>query len=882
MAYLDPVVQDFVADASRFIGPVEAMIKVVDDAKTAVAELQAEIAGLSGKNIDIGVSVKGISGAVRGAVAQITALKAAMRGLGDATVHVNTDMNGVGRSVVMMGGWFRMTGNALHWLVMGTLEIAATAIPALVAFGAAIAGMFPTFIGMKDHFTNLDIATGSFKNALVATGGPLGRMGALMGTLQQKLAPDAYIILGSAIDALSKHFGVFSHMAVQAGNVLARFAGKLSSELSGGLGNTLIKFFGDAVRLMTQWGQVIGNVAHFFINMMKSMWGVSKLLLTAFEAISRALVIISGNPVGQFFLGLIFAMSAVYRWGLLLVKIFRWLGAAAAFAWLKTVAMNMYAAAAATGTFRAALVTLYEELTLLISNPITLAIAAIAYAFGIWYLTTIKVSNATTDLIHKVQSMPQTVGNLTHGIAQLSSALARNEAMLHRAGHSAVAAGIQFGARGASGLSGGATAARFNINLLTKAITTQYRQLALLKIGLAATGGAAGQAGANLEALNIQLGLQDSQIQKVISAWDQYIGLATGGTSSLAQLALSIRQIGSVAASTSNHLSQSAGNMSLSVKQFAAAIAKGPIGSPQVWTNFDSVVGQSMQAVADWMQQAKAAGTITGTQFAKGILDMTSAMIKFAGHDKTAQAALVAFAKQSGLNINTFGQLKNAIKTSGANFQNLQGIIGKASSAMTNMEKIASNLSSVMQQQVAQAMVASALKTTNFSKDVYGLIKAQENNGTYGGRSTAQWAALVQRDTQQATNAVTQGSKLMVNAAKTAAGGWAGSAASMQQSMGKAAAAAHNTAAAITAIPKTWSTVYTLFIKQVGSTAIAPTGIGQHSTSGVRTSNAVFTPRHVIENHIYLDGNQIYNSVQQHAVRRQRRTGNNGLQRITR
>ena len=177
----------------------------------------------------------------------------------------------------------------------------------------------------------------------------------------------------------------------------------------------------------------------------------------------------------------------------------------------------------------------------------------------------------------------------------------------------------------------------------------------------------------------------------------------------------------------------------------------GAIGS-QVWQNFNNVLTGSMQPLADWLRTAQTAGAITGPAFSKAILDMSAGLVGFAKDSKPAQAELVAFAQQAGLNIKTFPQLEQAIKNTGASSKDLTGKVTDATIAMGNLNQIAKNLSATLSTQETQAMASAALGATHFTTDLANLMKAQQDNGSYGGRTTAQWAALVNADMSSATS----------------------------------------------------------------------------------------------------------------------------------
>ena len=276
--------------------------------------------------------------------------------------------------------WCRLTGNAIHWIVMGTLEIAATAIPALIALGAAAAGMYPTFVHIFDQMNNLVTASGSVRGALLNSVGPLHNLGVNFGSVARAMAPDAYVIFGSVINSLSGHFGAFAQVARQAGNVLANFATKLSAELSGPLGGQLAKFFSDAVKYMVQWGQFLGNLGHAFLNMASDMRGVGQLLLDVLVKISQGFLAITSNPVAGWFIGVGFAMSAAYRYGKLLVTIFNWLGGSALVTGIRNMIPALAAWASALFSIRSAAdAAAFGQLALEAAmGPLGIAIAAIA------------------------------------------------------------------------------------------------------------------------------------------------------------------------------------------------------------------------------------------------------------------------------------------------------------------------------------------------------------------------------------------------------------------------------------------------------------------------------------------------------------------------
>ena len=253
---------------------VNAIHEVSDAALTMAGAVDAA-AGSAGRALDGLTSKAGLTAAALGKVAsQASDIRTAMAGAAAASTAAAAIMAAsaaatdakAATSAGIVATWWGRWGQALHWIVMGTLEIASTAIPALIAFGAAVVAMAPAFTFFKDQMTNLVIASGSIHGALLNSVGPLHQMALGFQSVQQYATPDAFIILGSAISALTTHTGVFAHVAQQASNVLADFATKIVTDLQGSAGQALAGFFTNAVKYMIQWGQVLGNLGHGFLN----------------------------------------------------------------------------------------------------------------------------------------------------------------------------------------------------------------------------------------------------------------------------------------------------------------------------------------------------------------------------------------------------------------------------------------------------------------------------------------------------------------------------------------------------------------------------------------------------------------------------------------
>jgi hypothetical protein len=657
--------------------------------------------------------------ATRAAAAQAAMMKllqAAQDGAGKSALASAAATAAAGGIIAQ---WWSQWGSVVHWIVMGTLEIAATAIPALIALGAAAAAMAPTFTHIADTLNYLRTATGSWSGVMAASVGPLQAAGEATVKLRAAVAPDAYIIFGAAINALNAHIGAFSQVAQQASSVLAAFATKISAELSGPLGGQLVGFFSDSVRYMIEWGQVLGNIGHIFMNFMSAFWGTSHLLLAVLVDITNVLVALTANPIIGWLIGLAGAMSFVYRWGKLLYDAFKWMGGEAAFAGLKgaivfvqELGASFLEAAAEEGVFAATtglILTLLPELAVL-----GLAVTA---ALAIWATVSERTKSSTDNLIASINKMPPTMANLNLGMQLMQGNIL---------GLVSKFSGIDKGVTQAYNSFGrfGTAVDKANLPLAQNAADVQksvdeIRKLAQeginLATALAQTGARTGALGADMNVLAIQTALSDAKISQLNSAIDQYIGILTSATSGNADFITSMANIGSVSATTSNNLGTNTAQMSLSTTQFSKALTQmGTVGAA-AWQNFDQVLTGSMEPLMDNLRMMGVTGAITSQQMNQAAMSMAVTLAQYAGSNKTAQASILGFLAAQGLTFPSFQKFLQAAKASGAGQNQLNGIVNAGTIAFSKLSQMAKNAANAMNPMVASAIDAAALKASGFN-----------------------------------------------------------------------------------------------------------------------------------------------------------------------
>jgi hypothetical protein len=276
--------------------------------------------------------------------------------------------------------------------------------------------------------------------------------------------------------------------------------------------------------------------------------------------------------------------------------------------------------------------------------------------------------------------------------------------------------------------------------------------------GMASMGLSSGQVGHDMLAVAIQTGETATKVSQLNQAWDAFMQGITGGTSAMGELGDELQNIGQITQSAGSKFGEFQGKFSASTSQFATALKSFGGEGSQAWQNFDDIIGSTMPQLVDWFREAGSEGALGSNgihKISKAVLDMASEMVPFAAKSKTAQAELVAFAQESGLNISTFAQLKQAIKDTGASSDDLKKQVDATTIALGNMSQIAQNLGDVMAGQVTAALSQAALKASGFYTDTTNLSEALEH-GAAAGHNATYWAdqvaAAYNKSAQQAAS----------------------------------------------------------------------------------------------------------------------------------
>ena len=367
MPDLPQIEQVWIANVSEYVAAMGEMLAATEAVAGAVAALQSEIDALHGKTVDIGIDTAAASAAAAvndlagaeyrlSAASQLQVETSRALAEADRTIAATDEMllgimqeraattalvTRASESAVpalvaaaaatdAVGGaatrawrpWF-LFGNtwqtALHWIVAGSAEFLAVAIPAVVALAAGLLVAAQGAQNVQQHFQALYAATESTYSAFHQTVGSVVGLGSALQAAQNAANPGVYEILGSAINAAKSHFADFAGAGLQVVHMFDEFAARVNVDLRGALGVQLHNFLATMVTDLQQAGQVLGNFGHALINVFAAMPGLVHVLLSAAVAISQFVSWLSRAPAGLLTFGI--AMEEVFRWGGLLLGV---------------------------------------------------------------------------------------------------------------------------------------------------------------------------------------------------------------------------------------------------------------------------------------------------------------------------------------------------------------------------------------------------------------------------------------------------------------------------------------------------------------------------------------------------------------------------------
>lgn len=322
--------------AGEYLPPVITRLSMdLGDFAAGVAKAKAMMKGLGG---DFKIGTDGIDAAAT----KIKALQASLKDL-NGTVKVNTD--GIGALAakttaagaatrtatgIMINGW-RLTGNAIHWIIAGGAELLAVTLPALVALGAGLAVMGQAAAeNVVPHMQAVYTATEATSQMFNTTAGQVIGLGHALQQAQDAANPAVYSILGSAVITVNEHFGNLAQTGLQVAHMFQDFAAKVALDFApgGSLGNTVNHLLANMTLDLQGLGQVFGNTGHALLNFANAMPGLAEWMLKGLAAITGFASHLAGlaGPL----ITIVMGFEEFNRWGGLVATTLTKLGVASA------------------------------------------------------------------------------------------------------------------------------------------------------------------------------------------------------------------------------------------------------------------------------------------------------------------------------------------------------------------------------------------------------------------------------------------------------------------------------------------------------------------------------------------------------------------------
>jgi hypothetical protein len=259
----------------------------------------------------------------------------------------------------------------------------------------------------------------------------------------------------------------------------------------------------------------------------------------------------------------------------------------------------------------------------------------------------------------------------------------------------------------------------------SEAFKIALNQIINLEAGYKAMGATSGQVGNDMTAISIQAGLQATDVQKLTQAWDQYMGLLTGGTSGLSSFESALAGVTSGFGNAAGGASQA----NISVGRFAQDLTTFTGKGAQAWQNFNQVVTGGAQQFIDWMDNAAAVGVIKGGQMQSAIKGIVLQMLPLAAHSQAARAELAGLAQEAGgKDVTSMMGLRKWIGESGMSAKQLGDLVKNATVKLSDMGTVATNLGTVLQNQLTAAFDQAREKASGFNTDLSNLANDIANH----------------------------------------------------------------------------------------------------------------------------------------------------------
>ena len=302
-----------VAAATTLTGNVN-----LGDANNAVNQLGASLDGLKQKEGDAAGEAGALAAAMIGA----------SKGLGSAastSKDASSAMDHLGAVAFAQVARMTLWGGAIHWIIAGGSELAATLIPAMYAAAAAAYVMMQGVNNVANHVQSLYTATEALGPMMNTTAGDMLGLGHSIQTAQNMANPKVYELFGEALQGIKTQSQVgadglsnFGRVGLHVTQILDQFGAKIVVDMRH-RGREINELLSGAVTDLTEFGQIFGNIGHALLNFAAGMPGLAEVLLKVIDMFSQLILWISKAP--PWLIAVVMGFEEAYRWGGLLVGI---------------------------------------------------------------------------------------------------------------------------------------------------------------------------------------------------------------------------------------------------------------------------------------------------------------------------------------------------------------------------------------------------------------------------------------------------------------------------------------------------------------------------------------------------------------------------------
>lgn len=308
-----------------------------------------------------------------------------------------------------------------------------------------------------------------------------------------------------------------------------------------------------------------------------------------------------------------------------------------------------------------------------------------------------------------------------------------------------VTGGLDVAKMAGTSLAGGLTLAdmagiKLNSSLQSNGKLTQQasQQIKNLLTGYTKMDQVGGILGADINATNIELGIQDSRVQTLNQAWDTFVSNATALTSTFSGLMTDVQQLTNVTLQSGDAFDDFGGSSGETVTQFAQSLQSFSGTSAQAWQNYDQAIQQA-ESYTDSLRTAATYGAVSQGQYAGQIAYTIQQLLPYAKYSSTAVEQLSAIAQEAGgpatSSYTTLQSWVNKTADSTNQFnQATQAEVGQLSDAA----QAASEFGSTLQGQITTALATGTINADNLSGSMTTLVGDLKQ-----GNSAGQAAAVV-------------------------------------------------------------------------------------------------------------------------------------------